>query len=87
MELVARGKFILEEFEKFIHRISNFAVEEDGVTKTFGEGIVVKPDREIPFDDYIAGKWIRKEFEDNIDEHYLRKERRYNIVDPKWTST
>ncbi len=61
--------------------ISKYAIDRDG-SRTHMEGIVVKPDRHMYYIEFLAGKIVRTEFLNGITDHYLRKRRECNIIDP-----
>ncbi|MBN1169530.1 hypothetical protein JXA56_00760 [Candidatus Micrarchaeota archaeon] len=78
--IVGRGKLSLEEIEKMIDLRSAYAVEGKM------EGVVVKPDRALFYDEFLSGKVIRMEFENGIGTHHMRMPAEYNLINPDFAS-
>lgn len=81
--VVARGVFP-NPFELApLMGISGYAIDEKTGKNTHMEGIVIKPDRDLCPEEQVRGKIVRQEFEDGIEEHYLRMPEVRNIIDPR----
>lgn len=78
---VAKGKFDAEELPELLG-ISAYAHDANTREPAYMEGIVVKPDRDLFPEEFIAGKLVREEFEEGIDKHHLRMPPRYNLINP-----
>lgn len=70
----------LEDLPALISK-SSYAIDDDG-NSTYMEGIVVKPQRYLYYNEFLAGKLVRREFAEGITDHYLSKKFEYNIIDP-----
>jgi hypothetical protein len=86
--LIAQGNsFKLEDMPAFLNIPSRYAIDPKTKKPIEMEGIVVKPARELflpEYEKYVA-KLIYKEYffgESGIDENYLRKPLKRNIINP-----
>jgi hypothetical protein len=81
VELISEGKFKLEDLPRLIG-ISHYAYDPETKQKTYMEGIVVKPNRDLFLVElkYYAGKIVR---DLKISKNYLKKKLELNIIDPK----
>lgn len=61
--------------------VSEYAFSPRTREPDYMEGIVVKPDRELFYEEHLAGKIVRTEFLENITAHYTRKKRISNEID------
>jgi len=78
---LALGVFGINDLPALIS-ISAYAVNSKTKDPDFMEGIVVKPDRELLYEEHLSGKIVRKEFLDGVRTHYLRMRRELNQIDP-----
>lgn len=78
---VAKGTFRMEELVEMAG-LSAYACERDTGERVYMEGIVVKPDRDLFPEEFLSGKLVRREFEEGIKTHHLRKPAIYNIINP-----
>lgn len=79
---IARGNFKLEDLQRIAESVSDYAFDPGTGEREQMEGIVVKPDRELLYDEHISGKIIMDEFEARISIHYTRKPKVMNQIDP-----
>jgi len=78
---LALGVFSIGDLPHMIS-ISAYAINSKTKDPDFMEGIVVKPDRELLYEEHLCGKIVRKEFLDGVRTHYLRMKRELNQIDP-----
>jgi hypothetical protein len=86
--LIAQGNsFKLEDMPAFLNIPSRYAIDPKTKKPIEMEGIVIKPARELLLPEYeeLVAKLIYKEYffgESGIDENYLRKPLKRNIINP-----
>jgi len=78
---IGRGKIDVHELPELLG-ISAYAFDRGTREKAYMEGIVVKPDRDMFPEEFLAGKLVREEFEEGIKTHHIRMPARYNIINP-----
>ncbi|GEM_PF-983100 len=78
---IEKGMFSLEELPKMLG-LSAYAHNKKTTERTYMEGIVVKPDRDLFLEEFLSGKLVREEFEEGIKMNYLRLLPQYNIINP-----
>jgi len=78
---LASGVFTPTDLPNMI-TMSHYALDLKNHDPGFMEGIVVKPDRELFYEEYLSGKIVRTEFLKGITTHYLRMRPEYNEINP-----
>lgn len=78
---ISEGKFSIDQLNEMLDMLSDYAITLDG-QPGYMEGIVIKPARELFYEEHISGKLIRSEFEEGMGTHYLREPRRLNAINP-----
>ncbi len=76
--ILNRGRFELAQIEAMIELPSLYAIEGKM------EGLIVKPDRILFYDEHLSGKVIREEFENGIATHHMRMPSEYNLINPNF---